>query len=150
MSARSTGAYVRDAAAAALFYALFGAGVAWLFFFAVFAASSWSASLYRWDALWGALLFGCPQGAAIGVLMAALAGWKRFTRAHLIGLSSLVGAIVSPLVYAARFWRAWIDVIPIQLVVTGTLGAVFSVIATAIALKIKVLRPRAVSHGVPR
>lgn len=131
----------RDAFFSVLWFGFLGALATALFFTAIFAGSPFEASLFEWDTAIGSIVFGGPPGAVTGVVMAALADLAPLKRHHLIGLSLLVGFMVPPMVYAATYWHQWIDVVPIQIPVIGTLGAIMTLLGTAIALRLKLLRP---------
>lgn len=139
----------RDIVGAVLWYGFLGSITAALFFFAIFIGSPFEDGLFRWDAVVGSVVFGGPPGAATGLAMAALNRSFKLTRPQVLGLSLAVGAAVPPAVYAATNWRAWYDVVPIQIVVIGTLGAVMTLIGTAIALKLKLVRPSATVQAAP-
>lgn len=135
--------FLRDALGAMLLYGLIGSVTAALFFFAIFIGSPFEDGLFRWDAIIGSIVFGGPPGAAAGLSVATLNRSFKLTRPQVLALSLAAGALVPPAVYAATNWRAWYDVVPIQICVIGTLGAVMTLIGTAIALRVKLLRPLA-------
>jgi len=137
------GTFLRDALLSFLWFGFLGATAAALFFIAVFAGSPFQVALFDWDTAMGSVVLGGPPGAVTGIVMAALADFAPLKRRHLIGLSPFVGFMVPPAVYAATYWHQWIDVVPIQIPVIGTLGAILTILGTAIALRLRLLRPPA-------